>query len=802
MASVCDGVTVLDFSQGMAGSMATMVLGDNGAEVIKVEPPGGDPGRSIPAWLMWNRGKKSIVLDPSTEGDREVIYGLVHHADVLVESFRPGSADRMGIGFDRLASVNPQLVYCSITAMGSTGAYKNMAPYDAVVEAKAGGFLQTRPGSNAPAMRVRPNPSYATANQVVQAIVAALRARDNTGRGQRLETSLYQGFTSYDSFSALQLQMQMGLLKSKTEGQALLGVRHLPLTYMVSRCKDGQWLQFTCNTQRLFDSWMQAIGLGDIFDDERFKGAPYATRNDDEVHALREIIAEKLLGKNIDEWLDIFVEQNVAADRFLTTQQFMDYPQTIHNGGVVEIDDPWVGPTKQIGPIVRFSETPSKIGQPAPLLGQHTDELRKRAKAPAAASPATVANSSLKHPFEGLLLLDFSTHLASPMGASLVADLGARVIKIESFTGDEFRSRTQGRARTFQGKESMVINLKTEEGQRIIHSLAARADGLVHNMRGDVPKRLGIDYETLSKINPRLVYLYAGSYGSTGPGAGRAAFHPTAGALSGGALWQLGRGNEPPAGDESMELEDILRVGEEMSRANEGSPDVTSALAVGTALALALYNRERTGKGQYLETSMLISNGYMCSDDFLRYEGKPPRLEADRYLRGIHALHRLYQTAEGWVFLSCPTQGEWEALCRAIGREDLPTDHRFVDHTSRLTYNDQLIAILADSLSHRTADEWEEHLTRNGAGCARADKQSSAAFFLTDPSVKENGFIVATDHPTMGEMMRQGPAVQFSLTPCKAEPAPSFGEDTSRILAELGFKETDITALRSGGVIQ
>ena len=136
-ASVCDGITVLDFSQGMAGSMATMVLGDNGAEVIKVEPPGGDPGRSIPAWLMWNRGKKSIVLDPNTEGDREVIYGLARHADVLVESFRPGSADRMGIGFDRLASVNPQLVYCSITAMGSKGAYKNMAPYDAVVEAMA-----------------------------------------------------------------------------------------------------------------------------------------------------------------------------------------------------------------------------------------------------------------------------------------------------------------------------------------------------------------------------------------------------------------------------------------------------------------------------------------------------------------------------------------------------------------------------------------------------------------------------------------------------------------------------------------
>ena len=743
--AICEGITVLDLGRGFATSLATMVLADNGAEVVKIEPPGGDPQRSAPAWLMWNRGKKSVVLDlESTEG-RAQAFRLAGSADVLLEDFVTGAADEMGLGYEALEEVNPRLV---------------------------------------------------------QAIMGSLRVRHRTGKGQRIQTSLYQGMTCYEAGSYEADQKRLGMVASDGEAPRGAGL-HLLLNYMVARCKDGQWMQLTNNTARLFPMWMEAIGLGGIFQDDKFKGAPFSFQDESHRVELRRMLLAKMGEKTIDEWMDIFMEKGLAGDRFLTTQQFMDHPQTIHNQGVVEIDDPVVGATKQIGPLIRFSKTPSTIGRPAPRVGEHTDEMLAAVREPAVAPRSSNDVGAVpKHPFDGFLVLDFAGWLAAPFGTSLIADLGARVIKVESLAGDEFRSRGQGRGRTFQGKESLCIDLKNSEGRKVIHKLIAKADGIMHNMRGDAANRLGIDYETVTKINPEIVYLYAGSYGSTGPGAGRAAFHPTAGAMTGGALWQLGRGNEPPPCDEPLDIDEIDRWSMALIRANEGSPDVTAALAVGTAMAMALYHKERTGQGQYLETSMLISNGYISSDDFVRYEGKPPRQEPDRYLRGTHALRRLYRTADGWVFLECQTQREWESLCRAIGRPELADDARFADHASRQIYDGHLVAALGEAFSHRESRHWEAYLCSAGAPCVIADHKSPGEFFLTDPNLQENELIVKTHHPVTGPFYRQGPPSFFSMTPARAEPAHLLGEDTESILREVGLDDDQIERLKRDAVVK
>ena len=240
-----------------------------------------------------------------------------------------------------------------------------------------------------------------------------------------------------------------------------------------------------------------------------------------------------------------------------------------------------------------------------------------------------------------MLVLDFATWLAGPFGTSLLADMGARVIKIESPAGDDARHGLGGRARTFQGKESLAIDLKSEEGRAAVRRLVAQADAIMHNMRGDAAARLGIDYETARELNPGIIYLYAGSYGSTGPGAGRAAFHPMMGALSGGALRQLGRGNEPPAADVPLDEDARYEYSQRMIRSNEASPDITGALGVATALSLGLLHRQRTGRGQYIETTMLASNLLLCSEDAIRYAGKPDLPELDGDLQG----HRRAQPA-------------------------------------------------------------------------------------------------------------------------------------------------------------
>ena len=718
MATILEGIRVLDFTQGFSGSLATMILADNGAEVVKVEPPGGDPSRDEAAWLMWNRGKQSVVLDLAASDGQSSATKLAHTVDVVIENFGPGVAERLGIGYHKLGEINPGLVYCSITALGSKGAFADLPVDEGMTEAACGGFGQMGEllMKDRPAYRVRPMASYGAANLAAQGIVAALRARELTGLGQRVETSLYQGFTCYDFHTALRRQIETGMSDldvSRISGSRSMRVVNFP--YMVVRCKDGLWLQMANMAARLFPNWMKVMGLEHLYDDPRFKNAPARFEADEDAFELRRIIVARMLSKTSDEWMAMMLEYGVACDRFLTTQQFMDHPQMLHNGAVFDVDDPAVGSTKQIGPIGLFSETPSQIGRPAPRLGEHTEAVLSsladsQPRAGARRSGSNGARVDLQHPLDGMLVLDFSTWLAAPVGPALLADMGARVIKIEPPQGDEFRPLTGGRGRTFQGKESLVVDLKTEEGRRVIRPLIAKADALMHNMRGDAPGRVGIDYETVREINPSIIYHYAGSYGSTGPGAGRAAFHPIGGAMSGGLLWQLGRGHQPPPPDQQMSVDEIIEFGRFMLGANEGTPDVTSAIILGTALTMALFSRERTGKGQYVETGMLVSNGYICSSDFIRYEGKPPRPLPDASFMGLHALYRHYETSVGWVFLSCRTEEQWRALCGVLGRQSLPEDPRFVDAQTRMRYDETLVAALSQAFEERGADDWDRDL--------------------------------------------------------------------------------------------
>jgi len=325
---------------------------------------------------------------------------------------------------------------------------------------------------------------------------------------------------------------------------------------------------------------------------------------------------------------------------------------------------------------------------------------------------------------------------------------------------------------------------------------------MMHNLRAG-SESLAIDYPTVEKTNPNIFYLYAGSYGSKGPGAGRPAFGPISGAVSGAFYWGLGRDNWPPAADVKLDTDQIIQYGEAFTRAfsGAGSPDITSGVAVGSALAMGLYYRALTGQGQYAESSMLFSNCYCASEDFVRYEGKPDRLEPDGQLRGTHALHRLYEASDGWVFLDCPTSAEWEAFCKAVGRTDLLNNRRYTTHQSRLQNDNLLIGTLSLILREGKADDWETLLVGKDVMCVRADKQRHEDFFLKDPSVVEDGFIVDVEHPVGGNSKRQGPPVVFSKTPARAESSRRFGQDTVKILSELGIGEDEIEDLKKRKIV-
>jgi crotonobetainyl-CoA:carnitine CoA-transferase CaiB-like acyl-CoA transferase len=800
-----EGIRVLDLTNSQAGGIGTMVLGDFGAEVIKVEPPGGVSSRAIPASLLWDRGKRSVTLDLQTPQGQEQLRRLSSSADVFVEDFRPGALDRLGLGYDALQRLNGRLVYCSVTGYGPKGPYAQYKAYPAAVMAKSGRLV------NFEGQKERSGPFYGAVDvashgagmAVARGTVAALYVRDRTGRGQHVETSLLQAVTAYDLNNWFVWQ-QMIKDPVNFSGDPASDLKRRPTpAYLPVRTKDGRWMQMANLMPHLFRNSLKSIGLGDLLEDPRFATAP--TMTPENAQALRVLMLQRMQERTLDDWMSFFIKEakDVAAEPFMTAQEGMNHPQVLHNGNVVEVDDPRVGRMRQLGMLAKFHETPGSVKGPAPLPGQDTAAVLARLPD---ASPSHngqgLKAQPPRHPLDGALVIDMATVIAGPLGCSLLTQLGARVIHIEAPQGDIMRGalRSAGALYAQAGSESLGLDLKTPEGSRILQQLLARADLVVHNMRRGAPERLGIGYEQLHKVYPRLVYLYVGGYGSTGPSSHRPAMHPIPGAVMGGALSQMGRGGMPPA-DQPMSLDEIQEVSRQFGRANEANPDPNTSMVVATAGTFGLYARERTGEGQYIEVNMINANAYANANDCFSYAGKPPRELHDPEGYGLHALYRLYRAKVGWVFLACPLEEEWRALCTALSRQDLLQDSRFATPVARKEHDDALAEQLAQVFSTRPATEWEGMLTARDVCCVQAEDRGFFHFFAYDPHVAENGFTTVVKNPRFGEYWRYSPLVNYSLTPGKAGPGPLRGQHTRDILRDLGYSDAQVDDLKARKVV-
>ena len=803
MTQVFDGITVLDFTSGRAGGVATMVLSDFGAEVIKVEPPRGEKFRDSPGSIQWNRGKKSVVLNLKTQEGRDNARELARRSDVIIESFRPGVAERLGIDYDRLSADHPGLVYATLTGFGSHGPYKHYKGYDAVVAAKSGRMMMFS-GQNpreGPNYVVVQGVCHAAATALIRGITAALFVREKTGLGQHVETSMLKAVTTYDHVSWVHGQMVENLPDEYPPDPRVGIGRPNPTGYLPARTKDGQWIQLGNVVERLFRSMMHWLDMDFIYEDPRFETAPRL--DPDAVAALERIMLEKVQQKTLDEWMSIFLGEagNVAAEPYYTSEQALDHPQILHNGNVQDLHVPAVGDTRQLGPMVDMRGTPAKTQGPTPTLGQHTEEVLASLGGDLGSRPNGAKSPMPKHPLEGVTLLDLGTVINGPLGCALVAELGARVIRIEAPGGDWGRLGLPFSAhRTMAGSEDICIDLKTPEGQEIMGKLAAKADLLLHSMRPGAPERTGIGYEQLAKINPNLVYLYAGGYGSTGPYSHRPSMAPIAGAVSGGGVAQMGRDAFPPP-EQPMSIDEIAAVSQKLKRANDGTADHNTAMVNAVGLLLGLYARERTGKAQYVESTMISANAYANIDDFYWHEGKQPRPLPDGDGYGLHALYRLYRAKTGWVFLACPFEDEWEALCRTLDRTDLLNDLRFVDAESRAAHDDALVEELAAVFVTEDPMHWEHLLSAADVACVKAEDRGMYFFFNEDPHVRENGVLTQVEAPRFGEFWRYSPVVDFSETSSKAGPGPLKGQHTRPILRELGYTDAQIHDFKQRKVV-
>jgi crotonobetainyl-CoA:carnitine CoA-transferase CaiB-like acyl-CoA transferase len=400
-----------------------------------------------------------------------------------------------------------------------------------------------------------------------------------------------------------------------------------------------------------------------------------------------------------------------------------------------------------------------------------------------------------------------------PFGTTLAASLGARVIKLEDRNGDPMRSAFGPpeftACKTMEGKESLALDLRTAEGCRIVHQLIEKADAFVHGFRPGVTERLGIDYPTLSAINPRLVYFHAPSYGVDGPYAHRPTYASEAAAVGGVYHRQAGFWLDPSIA-EGMSAAELQAIFGARLRAGLTPGDAFAALAVFSGLSCALLHQRRTGEGQFLSRSMIGANCFGFSDDFNAYAGKPSIPIPDSENFGTGALYRLYETADGWVFLAVTTEREWEAFVAAVGGA-LADDARFMTAAARRAADGDLAVAIAEVFASGTADDWEAKLAPAGVACvhafettqprAAASMSGVSEFTLTDPVIRELGLVTEVDHPVLGRIARHGLPIEFSETPGRIAPGCRTGQHTEAILTELGYTPEGIAKLHADDIV-
>jgi crotonobetainyl-CoA:carnitine CoA-transferase CaiB-like acyl-CoA transferase len=369
-----DGLRVIDLTSHLSGPYCSMLLADQGADVIKVERPGdGDDARRMPPFvkgqsspfMLWNRNKRSIALDLKQEMGRDICRDLARGADVFIENFKPGTATRLGLGFDALAALNPRLVYCSISGFGQTGPYSDRPGFDLMVQAMSGIMSVNGPEDGPPHRLPLAICDIGAGMFAAIGILAALQARMRTKRGQHVDTSLYEAGISLGLYEAAHVF-------ATGERPARLGQAHRGgAPYQVFRTADG-WVTVGPNTQPLWRKFCAAIGRPELVQDARFKDNPSRVANRP---ALAALLQDVLAEKSTTYWVDLLTAAGVPVGPVKTYDEVFIDPQATAREMVAEIDHPAAGVMRTLGIPVKLSQTPGALRRPAPLLGEHTEEV-------------------------------------------------------------------------------------------------------------------------------------------------------------------------------------------------------------------------------------------------------------------------------------------------------------------------------------------------------------------------------------------------------------------------------------------
>lgn len=706
MAGALHGLKVVDFGQFIAGPLLAELLAQNGAEVIHVDPPGGPRLPGKPDALL-NRGKKRMILDFADAEDRRVARELIQKADVVIENFRPGVMDSHGLGAEEMCAARPELIYCSLPGFAADDPRAALPAWEGVVMGSVAGYRRlaehwdwrarsevSMEDPERPLFTAIPIASNAAALLGALEVVVALIRRDRTGRGARLEVALSEAMLEIVGF-----HMEFpGFVGGGTVS---------PKPFLGSyQCSDGgfmdqvsypKFVRRLLESAGVWDEWI-AEGFGDL--EEMFAnpgGHPEAAQR----------FTELMMSRPAQEWEDLAIELATPFARVRTPQEWLASEHAREAGIVTQLDDAVYGPLSMAGTAVDFSRTPPRL-KPRTLADAGERVTFRGAEKNACRSAGALRDQA---PLAGISVVELSQVVAGPISGRLLADYGADVLKVAN--PDPHGNNGFHGSFTNRGKRTAFLDVQQEDGLATVKKALEGADVLLQNYAYGAVERYGLGYAELSVERPDLVYVTMSAYSRRGP-------------------WKRRRGHENQA---------VAATGLSSRYGGEGQwpiyqpyliSDVGTGILGALATVLGLFERNRSGLGQHVDTSLVqastINQAVYLFDG--TEEGRLPEPSGTDAV-GWSVLQRLYRAADGWLFLGAREDQLAELLSlTGIGGH--------VDLAVAGDPEGSLGRALADRIREHNCTHWEQTLVPQGIGIQRVREIEEV---VHDPTWHRRGII-------------------------------------------------------------
>lgn len=768
MGGPLEGVNVLDLGQAGVGPWACSLLGMLGANVMKVERPEGDLIRNQPpfkkglgvGYTAWNMAKKGSTFNLKDPEHLKALEPMVKEADAICENLRPGVMDRLGLGFKGASAINPKIVYASSPAWGFDGPMVTWPGVDADVQAFSGfASLTGDEGGRAEMARHLYHFDLNASSMLASTVILGLLQRDRTEKAQYVKNTHLAS-----TLSQLGSRVSEYLFAGKIPGP-LGSASSNTAPHQAFLCQDKRWLTVGVETEAQWSQFCQAIRREDLMEDARYK------TNADRVEYRNELsneLDEVFADKHSRWWFVQLTKKDVPVGYFYTFEDLRSHEHVIENNYIVEMDIPHQGKLYVGGLPWEFSRTPGTLYH-APSPGQHTEEFLEKGFGMFDSSSNGKTNAHTKKgqnsepPLTGIRVIDSSQGLCGAYVSLLLADAGAEVIKVEPPEGDyargyEPKTKTGDSAAFMllnRNKSSVFLDIESDDGKNELKKLLTEADIFIETWNPGQAESLGLDYDTMSQINPGLIYCAITPFGEKGSFKDLKGSELVIQAMSDYSL-SVGEIGSPP-----------LRWG------NEVAGGSTASMAFAAILA-CVHNRNRTGEGQRIGISQwgtLLCMRQACwtiMGDLDEWEGPFCQAYTNPRMHG-------WQTKDKPVYLRLynTSEEDYVGLLTDLGMEEVLADERFGnggrDAVGNGKYAFEVMPIWERFLKDKTADEVVE-LARSRN--AMAVPMNSVKDVIEHPQTEALGILKEMDHPILGKVKVIGPPFEGSWEAPEAIPAP------------------------------